>query len=54
MAPIEVIDYVVIHELTHLLQMNHSSKFWNIVAKIQPNYNEQKIWLKNNGHLLNL
>ena len=54
MAPIEVIDYVVIHEMCHLKQMNHSSKFWNLVAEQVPNYKELKKWLKENHYLLRL
>ncbi len=52
MAPVRVIDYVVVHELMHLKQKNHSRKFWNEVAKIIPDYRWDKRWLKDNGHLL--
>jgi len=48
-APPPVIDYVIIHELTHLLEMNHSPKFWNIVKKIMPDYKKKEKWLKKNG-----
>ena len=44
-APPEVIDYVVIHELSHMVHFNHSSKFWGLVAKYSPNYKEAKRWL---------
>ncbi|MGA2297244.1 MAG: SprT family zinc-dependent metalloprotease [FCB group bacterium] len=54
MAPREVIDYVVVHELAHLIQMNHSKRFWKIVEKILPSYKVYKMWLKNNEHLLDL
>lgn len=54
MAPIEVIDYVVVHELCHLGQMNHSKKFWSFVAETQPNYAETKKWLKENHYLLSI
>lgn len=50
-APTEVIDYVIIHELAHLLEMNHSNRFWNIVAEKMPNYHQHEQWLKINGHL---
>lgn len=36
--PLDVVEYVVIHEICHLLEMNHSSRFWDHVAKIMPNY----------------
>jgi predicted metal-dependent hydrolase len=54
MAPILVIRYVVIHELAHTLEKNHSRKFWSIVASINPSYKQQIRWLKINGHHLNL
>jgi len=53
MAPIEVIDYVVVHELCHLKQMNHSVKFWRLVEEIIPDYKGQKKWLKEKHYLLN-
>ena len=52
-APNDVIDYVIIHELSHLIEMNHSDRFWKIVRDIMPNYREKEIWLKKNGHLCN-
>ena len=52
MAPARVIDYVIIHELMHLKQKNHSRKFWEEVAKIIPDYKQDERWLKQNGHLL--
>jgi predicted metal-dependent hydrolase len=54
MAPIEIIDYVVVHELIHIRERNHSKKFWNNVNKILPEYKKQRIWLRENGHLLTL
>ena len=52
MAPPEVIDYVIVHELCHLTHMNHSKAFWNKVAGILPDYAERKQWLKVHGHEL--
>lgn len=49
-APDEVIDYVYIHELTHLIHMDHSDRFWNHVKGILPNYEEAEKWLKVNGN----
>lgn len=54
MAPLEVIDYVIVHELAHVRQMNHSDKFWRIVRDEMPDYSRRRKWLKDNGHLLNL
>lgn len=49
LTPEDVQDYVVIHELCHRKEMNHSPKFWSEVAKIMPDYKNSKIWLKENG-----
>jgi len=45
-APIEVIDYVIIHELCHMVHANHSSHFWNLVASWDPQYKEHRLWLR--------
>lgn len=52
MAPVEVIDYVVIHELCHLREMNHSKQFWELVSQYDENYKAHRRWLKENGSLL--
>ena len=49
MAPIEIIDYVVCHELCHLLEMNHSEDFWALVAKQIPDWKRRRSWLRENG-----
>lgn len=49
MAPNRIVDYVVIHELCHIKQHNHSPKFWKLVEKIIPDYKEDKEWLKKYG-----
>ena len=46
MAPKPVIDYVVVHELCHLIQHNHSLKFWGLVEKVIPEYSIHARWLK--------
>lgn len=50
-APKDVIDYVIIHELAHLYEMNHSKKFWDIVSQVMPNYKEKEKWLNDHGRL---
>lgn len=52
MAPVEVLDYVIVHELVHLKIDNHSKDFWQNVEKIYPDYKKAKKWLKDNAHLL--
>lgn len=54
MAPLKVIDYVVVHELAHLEQKNHAKGFWDKVKTIMPDYNQHRKWLKENGPLLNV
>jgi predicted metal-dependent hydrolase len=54
MAPIEIIDYVVVHELCHLRIMNHSKDFWNLIESTLPNYRESRGWLKVNGSSLEM
>ena len=49
MAPGEVLDYVVVHELCHLKHMNHSAEFWDCVEEILPEYREHRRWLKVHG-----
>ncbi|MCT4509842.1 MAG: M48 family metallopeptidase [Tepidibacter sp.] len=54
MAPIEVIDYVVVHEMSHMSHMNHSKSFWKMVAKIIPEYKKQVEWLQFNGRYMKI
>ena len=49
LVPMEVLDYVVVHELCHRKELNHSDRFWNEIAKILPDYKVRKKWLKDNG-----
>jgi len=52
MAPEDVVDYVVMHELVHTRVRNHSKTFWNKVAELMPNYKVRLAWLKKNGKFL--
>lgn len=49
-APIDVLEYVIIHELAHLKHQNHSSDFWDLVKSFCPNYQDLKKWLDNNAY----
>lgn len=51
-APMFVIDYVIVHELAHLIETNHTPRFWNIVRTQAPLMDKAKSWLKENGQLL--
>jgi predicted metal-dependent hydrolase len=51
-APMFVIDYVIVHELAHLLEHNHTDHFWRIIRVQVPNYLKAKNWLRENGELL--
>ena len=53
-APIRIIDYVIVHELCHLLTYDHSRKFWAKVNRVCPDYESSRQWLKENGHLLTI
>lgn len=52
LAPPEVLDYVVVHELCHRKELNHSARFWAAVEKILPDYRVRRQWLKDNGGAL--
>jgi predicted metal-dependent hydrolase len=48
-APADVIDYVIIHELAHLIELNHSNRFWKLVEDAMPDYREKERWLAKNS-----
>ena len=52
LAPNDVIDYIVVHELCHRKEMNHSRAFWNEVAGVLPEYKSQEKWLRGEGSVL--
>ena len=49
LLPLRIVDYVVVHELAHLVHHNHSQRFWSQVEKMLPDYKERRKWLKKNG-----
>jgi predicted metal-dependent hydrolase len=49
LAPFDVLDYVVVHELCHLREPNHSPRFWRLVASRRPGWREQRRWLREHG-----
>lgn len=54
MAPMRIVDYVIVHELGHMIHADHSSEFWTVVASVMPDYDERKDWLRVNGPTLQL
>ncbi len=52
LTPNRIVDYIVVHELCHRLEMNHSKRFWKTVESIIPDYKECEKWLKENGNLI--
>lgn len=54
MAPADVMDYIIIHELCHLIHMNHSKEYWAAVGQYMKDYTKYKEWLKTNGMKLHI
>jgi hypothetical protein len=54
LTPPEVMDYVVVHELCHRIEMNHSQAFWAQVERVMPDYGSRRAWLKEHGWMLEL
>lgn len=54
MAPSNVIDYIVVHEMCHMIHMNHSKEYWNEVERVMPNYETEKEWLKKEGFRMSI
>ncbi len=49
LAPRRVLDYVVVHELCHLVHLDHSKRFWSLVERVRPGYREERDWLNDHG-----
>lgn len=54
MAPANILDYIVLHEMTHMIYKDHSREFWDRMATVMPDYEARKEWLRNNGIKLDL
>lgn len=54
MAPMRIADYVIVHELGHMIHANHSSDFWAFISSVMPDYDERKEWLRVNGATLTI
>jgi predicted metal-dependent hydrolase len=49
LAPRQILDYVVVHELCHLVHLDHSRRFWSLVERVRPDFREQRDWLSDHG-----
>ncbi len=54
MAPSPVLDYIVVHEMCHMVHMNHSKEFWHLLKRVLPDYEQRKNWLRDHGIKCNL
>jgi hypothetical protein len=54
MAPVSVFDYILIHEMVHLIERGHTDRFWRLVSRVIPDYEEHALWLNENGADLDL
>jgi hypothetical protein len=54
LAPAEILDYVVEHEVAHLEVLDHSARFWKLLARRSPRWREHEAWLRSHGHALRL
>ena len=52
MAPNEIGNYVAVHEVAHLVHLNHGQDFWELVQKLNPEYKEHREWIRSNGKSL--
>ncbi len=49
LAPRHILDYVVVHELCHLVHMDHSKRFWSLVERVRPDFRAERDWLNDHG-----
>ena len=54
MAPANILDYIVLHEMTHMIYKDHSQEFWDRMSIVMPDYEVRKEWLRNNGIKLDI
>ncbi|MDL1962447.1 MAG: M48 family metallopeptidase [Deltaproteobacteria bacterium] len=54
MAPVWVFDYILVHEMVHMIERGHTDRFWHLVARVIPDYEEHVRWLNENGADLDL
>lgn len=54
LAPVEILDYVVEHEVAHIEILDHSQRYWRLLGRRSPHYREHERWLRRNGHTLTL
>jgi predicted metal-dependent hydrolase len=54
LAPSEILDYVIHHELCHLQELNHSRRFWSLLSTLRPAWDAERRWLRDNGHTLDI
>jgi len=54
MLPVDVIDYIIVHELMHLVEFNHSKRFWQLVGEAIPRYDEHRKWLRTHSLLVKI
>lgn len=52
MAPLRAIDYVIVHELAHTIECNHSTRFWDLVKQVLPEYKQEEKWLRENQKIM--
>lgn len=50
LLPASIVDYVIVHELAHLIEPNHTPAFWGLVERVMPDYEQRKSWLATHGH----